>query len=122
MCGLEQIASLAGTLCVPLMPISKAKTFLGVTITIRQAFLFSPTMIATLKFGFIVVFKLVATLCESKEMLASFVKLVDVVSQDELVDMGIVMTTFVAPLQAIIIRLQELLTRLTIDHVMITPN
>ncbi len=79
-------------------------------------------MIATLKFGFIVVFKLVATLCESKEMLASFVKLVDVVSQDELVDMGIVMTTFVAPLQAIIIRLQELLTRLTIDHVMITPN
>jgi hypothetical protein len=104
------------------MPISKAKTFLGVTITIRQAFFFSPTMIATLKFGFIVVFKLVATLCESKEMLASFVKLVDVVSQDELVDMGIVMTTFVAPLQAIIIRLQELLTRLTIDHVMITPN
>jgi hypothetical protein len=103
------------------MPISKAKNFLGVTIIVHQAFLFSPTMIATLKFGFIVVFKLVATLCESKEMLASFVKLVDV-SQDELVDMGIVMTTFVAPLQATIVRLQELLTRLRIDRVMITPN
>jgi hypothetical protein len=55
-------------------------------------------------------------------MLASFVKLVDIVSQDELVDMGIVMTTFVAPLQATIVRLQESLTRLTIDRVMITPN
>jgi hypothetical protein len=79
-------------------------------------------MITTLKFGFIVVLKLVATLCESKEILASFVKLVDIVSQDELVDMGIVMTTFVAPLQATIVRLQESLTRLTIDCVMITPN
>lgn len=100
----------------------KSQNFLGNDNHNSSSFLFSPTMIATLKFGFIVVFKLVATLCESKEMLASFVKLVDIVSQDELVDMGIVMTTFVAPLQATIVRLQELLTRLTIDRVMITLN
>ncbi len=31
-------------------------------------------------------FKLIATLFESKEMLTSFLELVDVVSQDELVD------------------------------------
>jgi urea transporter len=47
------------------MPISKAKTFLGVTIAVTiavcQTFLFSPTLIATLKIGFIIVFKLVAT-------------------------------------------------------------
>jgi hypothetical protein len=64
----------------------KAKTFLGVTTIICQTFLFSATMIATSKFGFIVMSKLIATLFESKEMLTSFLKLVDVVSQDELVD------------------------------------
>jgi hypothetical protein len=55
-------------------------------------------------------------------MLTSFLKLVDVVSQDELVDKWIVKTTFVSPLQTTIVRLQELYTRSTIDCVMITPN
>ncbi len=100
----------------------KAKTFLGVTTIICQTFLFSATMIATSKFGFIVMSKLIATLFESKEMLTSFLKLVDVVSQDELVDKWIVKTTFVSPLQTTIVRLQELYTRSTIDCVMITPN
>jgi hypothetical protein len=53
-------------------------------------------MIATSRFGPAIVFKLVTTFREYGEMPTSFVRLVDVVSRNELVDIGVVKTTFVA--------------------------
>jgi hypothetical protein len=66
---------------LPLMPITTINILLGVTITICQTHLFSITMIATPKFGPILLFKLIITLCVCRKMSTSFTRLVDVVFQ-----------------------------------------
>jgi hypothetical protein len=55
-------------------------------------------MVATPRFGPIVVFRIVTTFWECKDIPKSYASLVDVVSQDELVDTRVVKITFVAPL------------------------
>jgi hypothetical protein len=55
-------------------------------------------LVATPRFGPIVVFKLMTTFWDCRDIPKSYARLVDVVSQDELVDTKVVKITFVAPL------------------------
>jgi len=55
-------------------------------------------MVATPRFGPIAVLELVTTFWECRDIPKSYARLVDVVSQDELVDTRVVRITFVTPL------------------------
>ncbi len=94
---LKHIAPIGRTLCEPLMPITKTNILLGLTIIVCQVFFFATTIV-TSRFGLLIMFKLVATLWKIWEMLKYSTILTNVVSQYELMDIGVIKYPFVTPL------------------------